>query len=83
MSDKIDINVKIVPVSGKVKSKKAQVAVTVTGTTVREIANQLVIDLTNRNVSVNGQTATPDTIVGKDANVEFVEIRVAERPRGS
>lgn len=83
MSDKIDINVKIVPVSGKVKSKKAQVAVTVTGTTVREIANQLVIDLTNRNVSVNGQTATPDTIVGKDAKVEFVEIRVAERPRGS
>lgn len=67
-----------VPLKGKTQTKKVEVPMT--ATTVGEIAKTLSLDLKNRNVSVNGEPASTETLVKADANVE---IRVTERPQGS
>lgn len=80
---KMEIEVEMVPLSGKSNTKKHTVPVTVTGTTVGEIAKQLGIDLTNRNVSINKMPATTDTVVQSGERLEVTQLRVAERPQGS
>jgi hypothetical protein len=66
-------------VTGK-KSQKTEVEVPMTATTVGAMATKLGLDLTKRNVSVNGVPATVDTVVEPNAEVA---IRIAERPKGS
>jgi len=79
----MQIEVEMVPLSGRSKTEKHTVPVTVTGSTVGDIASKLGIDLTNRNVSINKMPATKDTVVKPGERLEVVQIRVAERPKGS
>ena len=79
----IRITVEAVPLKGKSKTVEHSVPVTVTGTTIGAIAEKLGIDLTKRNISVNGKPASPTTVVGADAKLSVTEIRVTERPQGS
>jgi hypothetical protein len=79
----MQIEVEMVPLSGKSKTEKHTVPITVKGSTVGEIAAKLGIDLTNRNVSINKVPATKDTVVSPGERLEVTQIRVTERPKGS
>ncbi len=84
MSEKeMEIEVEMVPLSGKSKTQKHTVPVTVTGTTVGQIASRLGIDLNNRSVSINRMPATASTMVSPGERLEVTQVRVAERPQGS
>jgi sulfur carrier protein ThiS len=79
----MEIEIELVPLSGKPTTQKHTVPVTVTGSTVGAIAAKLGIDLTNRNVSINKVPATKDTVVNPGERLEVVQFRVAERPQSS
>lgn len=79
----MEIEVEMVPLSGRSSTQKHTVPVTVTGSTVGAIASNLGIDLTNRNVTINKVPATKDTVVNPGERLEVIQIRVAERPKGS
>ena len=85
MADKevMKITIETVPLKGKSKTVEHSVPVTVKGTTVGAIAEKLGIDLTKRNISVNGKPANPTTVVGLNAKLAVTEIRVTERAQGS
>jgi hypothetical protein len=82
-SKQIAITVETIPLKGKSKTIKESVPVTVTGTTVGAIAERLGIDLSKRNITVDGSPASPTTIVGDDAKIQVTKIRVGERAQGS
>ncbi len=81
--NEIKITVETVPLKGRSATVEHSVPVTVTGTTIGAIAKKLGIDLTKRNVTVNGTPASPTTVVGADAKLSVTEIRVTERAQGS
>jgi hypothetical protein len=65
-----------VPLKGKTQTTKVEVPMT--ATTIGEMAKTLGLDLENRNVSINGEPASTETLVKAG-----VEVRVTERPQGS
>jgi hypothetical protein len=78
------MKVKIVMQSGgKMRPRDYDVPVTVTGTTVGDIAKHLDIALDKVNVSVDGAPATASTLVKPKSKLEVTEIRVTTRPQGS
>lgn len=76
----MEIEVEMVPLSGKSQTKKYVMPI---GSTVGEIASKHDIDLTNRNVSINKMPVTMGTVVKPNERLEVIQIRVAERPQGS
>ncbi len=88
MKEKMIVSVKMVPLQGKSSVKRHEVPVTVKGTTVGKIAAQLGIDLTNRNVTIDGVPADKTTVVKAKSKLEMTEVQaldltVTERPQGS